>query len=168
MSDSSDLTAFAWKLRSSPAKPGPTDVLEFSDMEISYYIGRRGGNWVLEETSRSSQRLLLGSFETQLDAERFLAQRFGRSWRSFRSPEISHESVAEGFILEDSPTAWVLTGGGRTAEFPGEPGDPVGSVGRDRVQSHCRHVSGRVPSDSDGSTDADPSSFRRMAAILSP
>jgi hypothetical protein len=87
-------------------------------MEISFFIGRRGGNWVLEKTSRNSDRFLLGSFESQLDAERLLAEKLGSGWRSGRLPEIRHELPEAGLVLEEGPTGWVLTGQGRTAEFP--------------------------------------------------
>ena len=114
-----DLVAWAWRVRMAPIGKELNDLLAFSDMEIGYFVSRRQDAVVVEMTSRSRQRWLLGNFDTELDALRFLVLRIGADWRSAMGRrQLAGGEVATGMVLEDGPTATHLTWIGGWADFP--------------------------------------------------
>lgn len=130
-----DLAAWAWRIKMSPIGKEVDDLLAFSDQEISYFVSRRQDALVVEMTSRSRQRWLLGNFDTEPNALRFLVLRIGADWRSTmgRRPLASGEP-APGMDLEDGPTATHLTWDGGWADFP------KGLAGRSGALSFSRIV----------------------------
>jgi hypothetical protein len=117
--DGFDLVAWAWRIRMAPIGKEVDDLLAFSDMEIGYFVSRRQDAVVVEMTSRSRQRWLLGNFDTDLDALRFLVLRIGADWRSAMGRrQLAGGEVAVGMVLEDGPTATHLTWIGGWADFP--------------------------------------------------
>jgi hypothetical protein len=108
-----DLVAFAWRTRMSPAAKEQDDLLAFSDLEISYFVSGRNESIVVDKTSRGSQRRVLGSFSSELDALRFLVMLLGVNRRTRTALEL-----APGVTLEDGPTATHLTWSDGWADFP--------------------------------------------------
>ena len=129
-----DLVAWAWRIRMSPIGKEDDDLLAFSDMEIGYFVSHRQDAVVVEMTSRSRQRWLLGNFDTEQDALRFLVLRIGADWRSAmgRRQLVSGE-VPSGMVLEDGPTATHLTWLGGWADFPKGVAGRTGALSFSRV-----------------------------------
>jgi hypothetical protein len=114
-----DLVAWAWRIRMSPIGKEEDDLLAFSDQEVGYYVSRRQDAVVVEMTSRSRQRWLLGNLDSQQDALRFLILRIGADWRSAMGRRlIGGAELRPGMALEDGPTATHLTWPGGWADFP--------------------------------------------------
>jgi hypothetical protein len=114
-----DLAAWARQVRMSPIGKSDEDLLAFHDMEVGLYISNRNGAVVVEKTSRSSRRWLVGSFCSDEDAVRFLVMFFGSDWRAQANlRRISSRDAAPGTELEDGPTAVHLTWLDGWAEFP--------------------------------------------------
>jgi len=152
-----DLAAWAWLIRMSPIGKEADDLLAFSDTEIGYFLSRRQEAVVVEMTSRSKQRWLLGNFDTEENALRFLVLRIGADWRS----AIGHRQFvgvepAPGMDLEDGPTATHLTWDGGWADFPKGIAGRAGSldfsrvVGRslEQIAALCESPHGQLPSES--------------------
>jgi hypothetical protein len=114
-----DLAAWAWRIRMSPIGKEMDDLLAFSDQEIGYFVSRRQDAVVVEMTSRSRQRWLLGNFDTEQNALRFLVLRIGADWRSTmgRRALTGMEPVYD-LEIEDGPTATHLTWSGGWTDFP--------------------------------------------------
>lgn len=111
--DEFDLVAFAWRTLMSPIAKEEADLLAFSDLEISYFVSGRNESIVVDKTSRGSQRRVLGSFSSELDALRFLVMLLGVNRRTRSELEL-----APGVTLEDGPTATHLTWSDGWADFP--------------------------------------------------
>jgi hypothetical protein len=129
-----DLAAWAWLIRMSPIGKELDDLLAFSDNEIGYFLSRRQDAVVVEMTSRSQQRWLLGNFDTEQNALRFLVLRIGADWRS----AIGHRQFVgvepvPGMELEDGPTATHLTWNGGWADFPKGLAGRAGALNFSRV-----------------------------------
>ncbi len=117
-----DLETWAAKFRIAPfPKARKTDdILVFGDMESFIYLTHRAGNYVVESRSRSSERTLIGSFETEDDALRLVVYWIGSSG-SGRDP--GDLADLAGATLDDSPIAMHLGWPGGSAEFgPGATG----------------------------------------------
>jgi hypothetical protein len=108
-----DLVEFAWRTRMSPIGKQEDDLLAFSDLEICYFVSGRNGSVVLDKTSGGSQRRVLGSFSSELDAVRFLVLLLGVNRRTK-----SALGLSPGVALEDGPTATHLTWPTGWADFP--------------------------------------------------
>lgn len=118
-----DLAAWARQVRMSPIGKGDEDLLAFHDMEIGLYVSYRNEAVVVEKTSRSSRRWMVGNFSTDEDAVRFLVMFFGTDRRAQANlRRISSREPAPGTELEEGPTALHLTWLNGWAEFPGSIG----------------------------------------------
>ena len=114
-----DLVAWAGRIRMSPIGKEDDDLLAFSDMQVGYFVSRRQDAVVVEMTSRSRQRWLLGNFDSETDALRFLVLRIGADWRSAMGRRLlGGADLRPGMALEDGPTATHLTWPGGWADFP--------------------------------------------------
>jgi hypothetical protein len=113
-----DLVAWAWRIHMSPIGKDVDDLLAFSDQEIGYFVSRRQDAVVVEMTSRSRQRWLLGNFASEQDALRFVVMRIGVDWRSSMGRRQLAGQTVPGMVLEDGPTATHLTWTGGWADFP--------------------------------------------------
>ena len=112
-----DLVAWAWRIRMAPIAKQDGDLLAFSDDEISYFGCRRHGSVVVDKSSRSTGRRVIGSFSSEPDAMRFLILLIGLDWRSTRRVLMGRE-LAPGMTVEDGPTATHLSWADGWAEFP--------------------------------------------------
>jgi hypothetical protein len=114
-----DLVAWAGQVRMAPIGKGEEDLLAFHDMEVGLYVSYRNEAVVVEKTSRSSRRWLVGSFSCDEDAVRFLVMFFGSDWRAQKNlRRITSREPGPGTELEEGPTALHLTWPGGWAEFP--------------------------------------------------
>jgi hypothetical protein len=112
-----DLVAWAWRIRMAPIGKHDDDLLAFSDTEISYFVSRRHGSIVVDKSSRSTGRRVIGSFSSEPDAMRFLVLLIGLDWRSTRRV-LMGQDLALGMTVEDGPTATHLSWTDGWAEFP--------------------------------------------------
>jgi hypothetical protein len=112
-----DLVAWAWRIRMAPIGKRDNDLLAFSDAEISYFVSRRHGSVVVDKSSSSTGRRVVGSFSSEPDAMRFLVLLIGLDWRSTRRV-LMGQDLAAGMTVEDGPTATHLSWLDGWAEFP--------------------------------------------------
>jgi hypothetical protein len=114
-----DLVAWAARIRMAPIGKEDDDLLAFSDNQLGYFVSRRQDAVVVEMTSRSRQRWLLGNFDSEADALRFLVLRIGADWRQKMGRRLlGGAQLRPGMALEDGPTATHLTWPGGWADFP--------------------------------------------------
>jgi hypothetical protein len=141
--DEFDLVAFAWRTRMSPIAKAEDDLLAFSDTEISYFVSGRNESVVVDKSSDGSQRRVLGSFSSELDALRFLVLLLGVNRRAKTALE-----PAPGVTLEDGPTATHLTWSDGWADFPKGIGGRGNALDFSRVVGKPLQWIARPPSDS--------------------
>lgn len=129
-----DLIGWAWRIRMAPIGKADDDLLALSDHEIGYFISRRQDAVVVEMTSRSRQRWLLGNFASEQDAARFVVLRIGADQRSaLGRRQLAGVEPAPGMVLEDGPTATHLTWTFGWADFPKGLAGRAGALSFSRV-----------------------------------
>jgi hypothetical protein len=85
------------------------DVIAVGDWEVTLRITHRGGQFVIESTSRGAQRRGLGSFSDLGSAIRFLMLDIGSAARFERRLPPLNADLADGFTVKIGPTVTQLT-----------------------------------------------------------
>lgn len=103
--DGFDLTAWADTLGYAEFGRGPDDLVCVGDMEVAWYVGRRGDVYVADFQSKGHRRGLASASDAG-GALRVIMLEMGRGARSARRLPNIEAAVPAGVDLEEGPTAF--------------------------------------------------------------
>lgn len=114
-----DLIAWAGRVDLRPITPGRDDIVHLANKNVAFSIASHHDVFPVEFATEGRARGVLGVFETQDDARRFLMIECGALLRARRRmPRLRASALPPGFVIEEAPTALWLSWFTGSAEFP--------------------------------------------------
>jgi hypothetical protein len=128
-----DVYAIAEEIGLAPAPRGSDDLLHVTDADVAFILREHHDVYEVDAATRWHDRSMLAAFESVEDARRFLVMEFGAVARARGGlAELVADSLPPGFVIEEAPTALLLSWFTGSAEFP------AGSRGLDRAYAFSR------------------------------